>query len=147
MMEQRGLSKDEISSLKASNDWSSGMQVRHAKSGEKFVTTHGTERSSGVFVSEKSLGDTPELIKEHYLIRIQSNMKQRLSFQETKILYMVKLHHKVSFQKWIRINHQETVAASSDLKNVLLNIRGTPQIVNPIQMQTVLLIVRKGQSQ
>lgn len=34
------------------------------------------------------------------------------------------------------------VAASSDLKNVLLNIRGTPQIVNPIQMQTVLLIVR-----
>lgn len=35
------------------------MEVRHAKSGEKFVTTHGTERSSGVFVSEKSLGSTP----------------------------------------------------------------------------------------
>lgn len=35
------------------------MEVRHAKAGEKFVTTHGTERSSGVFVSEKSLGDTP----------------------------------------------------------------------------------------
>lgn len=35
------------------------LKVRHAKAGEQFVTTHGTERSSGVFVSEKSLGSTP----------------------------------------------------------------------------------------
>lgn len=35
------------------------MEARHAKSGERFVTTHGTESSSGVFVSEKSLGTTP----------------------------------------------------------------------------------------
>ena len=59
LMEQRGLSKKDIESLKASNDRSSQMQVRHAKAGEQFITTHGTERSSGIFVSEKSLGKTP----------------------------------------------------------------------------------------
>ena len=35
------------------------MEVRHAHAGERFVTTHGTERSSGVFVSKESLGSTP----------------------------------------------------------------------------------------
>ena len=59
LMAERGLSKDDAASLKASNQQGSSMEVRHAKAGEKFVTTHGTERSSGVFVSEKSLGDTP----------------------------------------------------------------------------------------
>lgn len=59
LMGERGLSKDDVASLKASNQSGSSMEVRHAKAGEKFVTTHGTERSSGVFVSEKSLGDTP----------------------------------------------------------------------------------------
>jgi hypothetical protein len=59
LMAERGLSKDDITSLKASNQSGSSMEVRHAKAGEKFVTTHGTERSSGVFVSEKSLGNTP----------------------------------------------------------------------------------------
>lgn len=59
LMKQRGLSKQARLDLKNSNAKGSGMQVRHAKAGEKFVTTHGTERSSGVFVSEKSLGSTP----------------------------------------------------------------------------------------
>lgn len=60
LMEQRGLSKGSREELKASATKGSEMQVRHAKAGEKFVTTHGTERSSGIFVSEKSLGKTPE---------------------------------------------------------------------------------------
>lgn len=59
LMSERGLSKDDAANLKASNQPGSSMEVRHAKAGEKFVTTHGTERSSGVFVSEKSLGSTP----------------------------------------------------------------------------------------
>lgn len=59
LMKQRGLSKQARTELKNSNVQGSEMQVRHAKAGEKFVTTHGTERSSGVFVSEKSLGSTP----------------------------------------------------------------------------------------
>lgn len=58
LMAERGLSKDDVASLKASNQQGRSMEVRHVKAGEKFVTTHGTERSSGVFVSEKSLGDT-----------------------------------------------------------------------------------------
>lgn len=59
LMAERGLSKEVAASLKASNQPGTSMEVRHAKAGEKFVTTHGTERSSGVFVSEKSLGSTP----------------------------------------------------------------------------------------
>ncbi len=59
LMAERGLSKEDAASLKASNQSGTSMEVRHAKAGEKFVTTHGTERSSGVFVSEKSLGNTP----------------------------------------------------------------------------------------
>lgn len=60
LMIQRGLSQEEISSLKASMEQGQPMEARHAKKGEKFITTHGVERSSGVFVSEKSLGTTPE---------------------------------------------------------------------------------------
>ena len=59
LMAERGLSKEDAASLKASNQSGTSMEVRHAKAGEKFITTHGTERSSGVFVSEKSLGNTP----------------------------------------------------------------------------------------
>lgn len=57
LMSQRGLSEEARADLKKSG---TQMEVRHAKAGEKFVTTHGVERSSGVFVSEKSLGKTPE---------------------------------------------------------------------------------------
>lgn len=59
LMKQRGLSKQARTDLKNSNLQGAKLQVRHAKAGEQFVTTHGTERSSGVFVSEKSLGSTP----------------------------------------------------------------------------------------
>lgn len=59
LMVERGLSKEETVNLKASNQPGCSMEVRHAKAGEKFITTHGMERSSGVFVSEKSLGNTP----------------------------------------------------------------------------------------
>lgn len=59
LMKQRGLSKQARTDLKNSNLQGAKLQVRHAKVGEQFVTTHGTERSSGVFVSEKSLGFTP----------------------------------------------------------------------------------------
>lgn len=59
LMKQRGLSKQARTDLKNSNLKGANLQVRHAKAGEQFVTTHGTERSSGVFVSEKSLGTTP----------------------------------------------------------------------------------------
>lgn len=59
LMKQRGLSKQARTDLKNSNLQGAVLQVRHAKAGEQFVTTHGTERSSGVFVSEKSLGSTP----------------------------------------------------------------------------------------
>lgn len=55
LMKQRGLSSKSMETLKQS---CAQMQVRHAKAGEKFVTTHGSERSSGVYVSEKSLGKT-----------------------------------------------------------------------------------------
>lgn len=56
LMQQRGLTKEQRTELKASVE--SRMEVRHAKAREKFVTTHGIEKSSGVFVSEKSLGET-----------------------------------------------------------------------------------------
>lgn len=59
LMKQRGLSKQARTDLKNSNLQGAKLQVRHAKAGEQFVTTHGTERSSGVFVSERSLGSTP----------------------------------------------------------------------------------------
>lgn len=59
LMKQRGLSKEDRSSLKNSFDRSQPMQVRHGQKGEKFTVTHGTQSSSGVFVSEKSLGKTP----------------------------------------------------------------------------------------
>ena len=59
LMKQRGLSKQARTELKNSNLQGAKLQVRHAKAGEQFVTTHGTERSSGVFVSERSLGSTP----------------------------------------------------------------------------------------
>lgn len=59
LMKQRGLSKQARTELKNSNLQGAKFQVRHAKAGEQFVTTHGTERSSGVFVSERSLGSTP----------------------------------------------------------------------------------------
>ena len=55
LMKQRGLAKQARMELKNSNVQGSEMQVRHAKAGEKFVTTHGTERSSGIFVSRKNL--------------------------------------------------------------------------------------------
>lgn len=59
LMKQRGLSKQARTELKNSNLQGAKLQVRHAKAGEQFVTTHGIERSSGVFVSERSLGSTP----------------------------------------------------------------------------------------
>lgn len=59
LMKQRGLSKQARTDLKNSNLQGGKLQVRHAKAGDQFVTTHGTERSSGVFVSEKSFGSTP----------------------------------------------------------------------------------------
>lgn len=58
MMRQRGLSEKSIEELKGSNDQGVKMQVRHARAGETFITTHGTSRSSGIFVLEKSLGKT-----------------------------------------------------------------------------------------
>ena len=60
LMSQRDLSKQDSEQLKKSFDQKAGMQTRHAKQGEKFVTTHGTESSSGVFVSKESLGNTPQ---------------------------------------------------------------------------------------
>lgn len=60
LMQQRGLSKKDSSSLKASFDRSNPMQVRHAKKGEQFTVTHGTQNASGVFVSKGSLGKTPD---------------------------------------------------------------------------------------
>lgn len=60
LMKQRGLSGKDTAALKASSDRSSKMQVRHAKKGESFVVTHGEQNASGVFVSKKSLGKTPE---------------------------------------------------------------------------------------
>ena len=59
LMEHRGLSLENSADLKASSQKGIPMQVRHAKAGEKFITTHGTERSSGVFVSKESLGTSP----------------------------------------------------------------------------------------
>lgn len=60
LMEKRGLGKEETAKLKASFDRSSKMKVRHAKKGENFVVTHGEQNASGVFVSKRSLGKTPE---------------------------------------------------------------------------------------
>ena len=59
LMQQRGLSDEAIKDLKKASVQGTSLEARHAKAGEKFVTTHGTESSSGVFVSEKSLGETP----------------------------------------------------------------------------------------
>lgn len=59
LMEKRGLSKNQTESLKASFSKDQKLQVRHAKKGEKFIVTHGEQNASGVFVSEKSLGNTP----------------------------------------------------------------------------------------
>ena len=47
LMAERGLSKDDAASLKASNQQGSSMEVRHAKSREMFVLTHGTNPWDG----------------------------------------------------------------------------------------------------
>lgn len=60
LMSNRGLSEENIDDLKCSIDWKKDVTARHAKAGEKFLTTHGIDGCSGIFVSEKSLGDTPE---------------------------------------------------------------------------------------
>lgn len=59
LMDSRGISQEVRSDLKNSFSSNSRMEVRHAHAGERFVTTHGIERSSGVFVSKESLGNTP----------------------------------------------------------------------------------------
>ena len=59
MMDSRGISQEARSDLKNSFSSNSRMEVRHAHAGERFVTTHGIERNSGVFVSKESLGSTP----------------------------------------------------------------------------------------
>ena len=59
LMDSRGISHEARSDLKNSFSSNSRMEVRHAHAGERFVTTHGIERSSGVFVSKGSLGSTP----------------------------------------------------------------------------------------
>lgn len=59
LMDYRGIGQEARSDLKNSFSSNSRMEVRHAHAGERFVTTHGTERSSGVFVSKGSLGSTP----------------------------------------------------------------------------------------
>lgn len=59
LMDSRGISQEARSDLKNSFSSNNRMEVRHAHAGERFVTTHGTERSSGMFVSKGSLGNTP----------------------------------------------------------------------------------------
>lgn len=59
LMDSRGISQEARKDLKNSFSSNSRMEVRHAYAGERFVTTHGIERSSGVFVSKGSLGTTP----------------------------------------------------------------------------------------
>lgn len=59
MMDYRGISQEARTDLKNSFSSNTRMEVRHAHAGERFVTTHGMERSSGVFVSKGSLGSTP----------------------------------------------------------------------------------------
>lgn len=59
LMDSRGLSQEASSDLKNSFSSNNRMEVRHAHAGERFVTTHGTERSSVMFVSKGSLGNTP----------------------------------------------------------------------------------------
>lgn len=59
LMDSRGISQEARSDLKNSFSFNNRMEVRHAHAGERFVTTHGTERSSGMFVSKGSLGNTP----------------------------------------------------------------------------------------
>lgn len=60
LMQQRGLKKEDIKTLQESSTRGKSLSVRHAKAGEKVVITHGTQNASGVFVSEKSLGRTPQ---------------------------------------------------------------------------------------
>lgn len=60
LMKQRGLNDKQIAEAKDSFKDSKGMKTRHAKQGEKFVVTHGDQSASGVYVSKKSLGSTPE---------------------------------------------------------------------------------------
>lgn len=58
LMDYRGINQEARNELKNSFSPNSQMEVRHAHAGERFVTTHGTERSSGMFVSKGSLGST-----------------------------------------------------------------------------------------
>lgn len=58
LMMERGIPEETRTALKKSNDQKVKLEIRHAKAGEKFITTHGKERSSGIFVSERSLGKT-----------------------------------------------------------------------------------------
>ena len=58
LMKSRGLSKIESQELKKTFDSKSPMYIRHSKAGESFITTHGVEKSSGIFVTKKSLGNT-----------------------------------------------------------------------------------------
>jgi hypothetical protein len=51
------------------------MEARYAKAGEKFVTTHRTESSSGVFVSEKSL----KKLQVNILIKVLCRIATRLN--------------------------------------------------------------------
>ena len=59
LMDYRGISQEARNDLKNSFSSNTRMEVRHAHAGERFATTHGTERSSGVFVSKGLLGSTP----------------------------------------------------------------------------------------
>ena len=49
LMAERGLSKDDIVSLKASTQQGTSMEVRHAKVGGKFETNTPSERIDNVF--------------------------------------------------------------------------------------------------
>ena len=60
LFSQRGLSQEHIEELKASMDRSEPVIAKKGHKGEKFVVTGGKQKPSGIFVSEESLGKTPE---------------------------------------------------------------------------------------
>lgn len=101
LMMHRGLKKEEISTLKASFDRSKKISARHAKKGETFIVTHGKQNASGVFVSDESLGKTPNerIDKGSLPASNTAEYETRVSLDRDQDLVYGKIAPQPAFQK------------------------------------------------
>lgn len=122
LMAERGLSKEDAAGLKASNQPGTSTEVRHAKAGEKFVTTHGSEHSSGVFVSEKSFGNTPIERIDKGALPHSNSAEYETTVEQSRNQYLVygKLAPQSKFVKWIHRRNHDLEVQSRLLQMVVI---------------------------